>query len=166
MKTREIILVLIIIGYLLANLSFLAFQNSIEFEKNKDRPMQMIKLDMINNTTITTSYELENPNSNASTSTVVFQAIMGSAMKMGFALPFAIAGIGLVGVPIGLFQNNFVIHPEGYRVMGLWLIAMSTIPINYLFTKDIPLFRRIPYIYLLAAIISGTPMLLNSDFGR
>jgi hypothetical protein len=34
-----------------------------------------------------------------------------------------------------------------------------------MFTKNIPLYRRVPYIYLLAAIISGTPMLLNENFG-
>ena len=166
MKTRKLILVLIIVGYLLSVFSFFAFQNSIIFENNKDRPMQMIKLDMIGNTTITTSYEIESPYLNASASTIIFQAIMGTAMKMGFALPFVIGGLGLTSVPMILITNNFVIPPEAYRTMVFWIIAIITIPINYMFTKDIPLWLRIPYIYLLVVIISGTPILLSEDFGR
>jgi len=45
-------------------------------------------------------------------------------------------------------------------------IAIITIPINYMFTKDIPLYRRVPYIYLLAAMISGTPIIINENFGQ
>lgn len=164
MKIRELILALIIIGYLLSVFSFLAFQNSIAFENNKDIPMQMIKLDMVDNTTVTTSYEIENPNSNASESTIVFQAIMGAAMRMGFVLPFVIAGFGFIGLPMGLTQIHLFTHPESTRVVILWIIAMSTIPINYIFTKDIPLWRRIPYIYVIAALLSGTPMFFN-NFG-
>jgi len=163
MKSRELILVLIIVGYLLANLSFLGFQHSIEFENNKDRPMQMVEL--FGNGS-SRSYEMENPNSNASVSTTIFQAIMGAATKMGFALPFVIGGLGLIGGPMALITNNFVMPPEAYRVMVFWIIAMITIPINYIFTKDIPLWLRIPYIYILAAIISGTPILLSENFGR
>ncbi len=149
MKTRELFLVLIIIGYLLSVFSFLAFQNSIEFQNNKDIPMQMIKLDMVGNITTTTSYEIENPNSNASVSEMVSLVIMGTAMRFAFALPFAIAGLGMIGGPIALITTSFVIPPEGYRVMAFWLVAMSTIPLTFLLSKDIPLYRRIPYIYLM-----------------
>ena len=159
MKTRELILVLIIIGYLLANFSFLVFEYSITFENNKDRPIQMVEL--FGNGT-TRSFEVENPAPDPD----VFTSIFAAGMRFAFALPFAIAGLGLVSVPIGLFQNNFVIPPEGFRVLVYWIIAMITIPINYMFTKDIPLWRRIPYIYLLAAIISITPMIFNEGFGR
>ncbi|PIW35135.1 MAG: hypothetical protein COW26_05240 [Nitrosopumilales archaeon CG15_BIG_FIL_POST_REV_8_21_14_020_33_23] len=59
-----------------------------------------------------------------------------------------------------------LVPPEGLRVLVFWIVAMITIPLNYMFTKNIPLWRRIPYIYLLAAIVSGTPLLLNENFGR
>jgi len=95
----------------------------------------------------------------------VFIGIITMLGLVAFALPFAIAGLGLVFVPIGLLQTHLFVPPEGFRVLVFWIIAMITIPINYIFTKDIPLWRRIPYIYLLAAIISGTPMLLNENFG-
>ena len=159
MKTRELTLVLIIIGYLLANFSFLVLEYSITFENNKDKPIQMVKLD--GNGTVT-RYQVPNPAPDPD----IFTSIFAAMDRFAFALPFAIAGLGIIGGPMALITTSFVIPPEGYRVMAFWLIAMSTIPITFLFTKDIPLWRRIPYIYLLAAIISGTPLLLNSDFGR
>ncbi len=158
MKTRELILVSIIIGYLLAVFSFLVIEYSITFENNKDRPIQMVEL--FGNGS-TRSFEIENPAPDPD----IFTSIFAAGMRVAFALPFAIAGLGLVAAPIGLLQTHLFVPPEGFRVLVFWIIAMSTIPIIYMFTKDIPLWRRIPYIYLLAAIISGTPMLLNENFG-
>lgn len=163
MKSRELILVLIMVGYLLAILSFLAFQNSIVFENNKDQSLQMVEV--FGNGT-TRSYEVENPNSNASASTTIFQAIMGAAMKMGFALPFVIAGLGFIGGPMAFLHGNLSLSPDGLRVVVFLILSFISIPINYMLTKDIPLWARIPYIYLLAAIISGTPILLSENFGR
>ena len=152
------LIVLIIIGYLLSVFSFLAFQYSIEFENNKDRPIQMVE--MFGNGT-TRSYEIENPSPDPD----IFTSIFAAAMRVAFALPFAIAGIGLVSVPIGLLQTHLFVPPEGFRVLVFWIIAMISIPISVMLTKNISLYRRVPYIYLLAAIISGTPMLLNDNFG-
>ena len=159
LKTRELILVSIIIGYVLVVFSFLVLEYSITFEKNKDIPIQMVEL--FGNGS-TRSFEIENPSPDPD----IFTSIFAAGMKIGFPLPFAIAGLGLVGAPIGFLQTHLFVPPEGFRVLVFWIIAMISIPINYLFTKDIPLLRRIPYIYLLAAIISGTPMLLNENFGR
>ncbi|QLH07365.1 hypothetical protein [Nitrosopumilus ureiphilus] len=159
MKTRELILVLIIVGYLLANLSFLVIEYSITFENNKDKPIQMVEL--FGNGT-TRSFEIENPSPDPD----VFTSIFAAGMRVAFALPFAIAGLGLISAPIGFLQTRLFVPPEGFHVLVFWIMAMITIPINYMFTKNIPLWRRIPYIYLLAAIISGTPMLLNENFGR
>ncbi len=158
MKTRELILVSIIIGYLFAVFSFLVLEYSITFENNKDRPIQMVEL--FGNGS-TRSFEIENPAPDPD----IFTSIFAAGMRVAFALPFAIAGLGLVAAPIGLLQTHLLVPPDGFRVLVFWIIAMSTIPIIYMFTKDIPLWRRIPYIYLLAAIISGTPMLLNENFG-
>jgi len=158
MKTRELIPVLIIIGYLLAVFSFLVIENEIKFQNYEPKPIQMVEL--FGNGT-TRSFEIENPSPDPD----IFTSIFAAGMRVSFALPFAIAGLGLVAAPIGLLQTHLFVPPEGFRVLVFWIIAMSTIPINYMFTKDIPLWRRIPYIYLLAAIISGTPMLLNENFG-
>lgn len=159
MKSRELILVLIIIGCILANFSFLVLEFSIVFENNKDRPILMVEL--FDNGT-TRNFEVENPSPDPD----IFTSIFAAVGRFTFALPFAIAGLGIIGGPMALITNSFIIPPEGYRVLVFWIIAMITIPITFLFSKDIPLYRRIPYIYLLAAIISGTPLLLNSDFGR
>ena len=161
MKTRELFLVLIIIGYLLSVFSFLVIEYSITFEANKDRPIMMVKLDMIDNVTTATRYEVPNPAPDPD----IFTSIFAAMGRFAFALPFAIAGLGMIGGPMALITTSFVIPPEGYRVMAFWLVAMSTIPLTFLLSKDIPLYRRIPYIYLLAALISGTPLLFNSRFG-
>jgi len=159
MKTRELIPVLIIIGYLLAVFSFLVIENEIKFQNYEPKPIQMVEL--FGNGT-TRSFEIENPSPDPD----IFTSIFAAGMRVSFALPFAIAGLGLVAAPIGLLQTHLFVPPEGFRVLVFWIVAMISIPINYMFTKDIPLWRRIPYIYLLAAIISGTPMILNENFGR
>ena len=159
MKTRELILVLIIIGYLLAVFSFLVIENEIKFQNYEPKPIQMVEL--FGNGT-TRSFEIENPSPDPD----IFTSIFAAGMRVSFALPFAIAGLGLVAAPIGLLQTHLFVPPEGFRLLVFWIVAMISIPINYMFTKDIPLWRRIPYIYLLAAIISGTPMILNENFGQ
>jgi hypothetical protein len=159
MKTRELIPVLIIIGYLLAVFSFLVIENEIKFQNYEPKPIQMVEL--FGNGS-TRNFEIENPSPDPD----IFTSIFAAGMRVSFALPFAIAGLGLVAAPIGLLQTHLFVPPEGFRVLVFWIVAMISIPINYMFTKDIPLWRRIPYIYLLAAIISGTPMLLNENFGR
>ena len=159
MKSRESILVLTIIGYLLANFSFLVFEYNITFENNKDISIQMVEL--FGNGT-TRNFEIENPSPDPD----IFTSISAAGGRVAFALPFAIAGLGMVSVPIGLLQTHLFVPPEGFRVLVFWIIAMITIPISYVLSRDIPLWRRIPYVYLLAAIISGTPLLLNENFGR
>lgn len=159
MKIRELILVLIIIGYILAVFSFLVLDYSITFENNKDKPIPMVEL--FGNGS-SRSFEIENPSPDPD----IFMSIFAAGTRVAFALPFAIAGLGLVGAPIGFLQTHLFVPPEGFRVLVFWILSMITIPINYFFTKNIQLWRRIPYIYLLAAIISGTPLLLNENFGR
>lgn len=159
MKTREKILILIIIGYLGAVFSFLVIENEIKFQNYDPQPIQMVEL--FGNGT-TRSFEIENPPGPYPS---LFASLGISILRISHALPFAIAGLGLVGAPIGLLQTHLFVPPEGFRVLVFWIIAMITIPINYLFTKDIVPWIRIPYIYLLAAIISGTPMMLNENFG-
>ncbi len=159
MKSRETIIILIIVGHVLANFSFLVWQYSVTFESNTDRTIEMVEL-FSNGTS--RSFEIENPSPEPD----VFASIFAAWMRVVFALPFAIAGLGMVSAPIGFLQTHLFVPPEGFRVLVFWIIGMITIPISYVLTRDIPLWRRVPYIYLLAAIISGTPMILNENFGR
>jgi hypothetical protein len=158
MKSRELILVLIIIGYLLAVFSFIVIEYDIQFQNYERKPVQMTEL-FGNGTTRNFEIIPAGPDPSLSSSIGV------SVMRLAFALPFAIAGIGLVAAPIGLLQTHLFVPPEGFRVLVFWIMAMISIPISYMLTKDISLYRRVPYIYFLAAIISGTPMLLNENFG-
>jgi len=161
MKTRELILVLVIIGYVLSVLFYLALEYNVEFENNKDRPMQMVEL--FGNGT-SRSYEIE-PSPLPAPS--IFFGILAAGMKLAFALPYVIAGIGMWGMAIVFVNPAHPVQPEIFHQWILFFIpSMISIPINYMFTKDIPLWRRIPYIYLLVAIISGTPVLLSSNFGQ
>ena len=159
MKTREITLVSVIVVYVVAVFSFVAYEYSIQFENNKNRLIPMVEL--FGNGS-SRSFEIENPSPDPD----AFTSIFATMSRFSFAMPFAIAGLGMVAAPIGLIQTHLFVPPEGFRVLVFWIAAMISIPLNYVFTKNIPLWRRIPYIYFLAAIVSGTPLLLNENFGR
>ena len=159
MKTRELILASVILAYVIAVFSFIAFEYSIQFESNKNKPISMVEL--FGNGS-SRSFEVDNPSPEPD----AFTSIFATLMRFSFAMPFAIAGLGLVAAPIGLLQTHLFVPPEGFRVLVFWIAAMITVPINYLYTKNIPLWRRLPYIYLSTAIVSGTPLLLNENFGR
>ena len=161
MKSREKIIVLIIIGYLLVNLSILAINYSITFENNKDQSLQMVEV--YGNGT-TRSYEIESPEPNIFM--IIIYGILAGAMRLIFVISMGLAGFGLIIIPMGFLEFHVWESPEGFRVVVFWIIAMITIPINYMFTKDIPIWRRIPYIYVLAAIISITPMIFTENFGQ
>ncbi len=89
MKTVELVLVLVIVGYILANFTFLAIEYSIEFENNKDIPIQMVE--PFGNGS-SRSFEIKNPSPDPD----IFASISAATMRVAFALPFAIAGLGLV----------------------------------------------------------------------
>jgi hypothetical protein len=45
-------------------------------------------------------------------------------------------------------------------------LSMVSIPITIKFSKGIPLWRRIPYIYLITVLIGGTAIWLWTGFGN
>ena len=159
MRTSEIVIVSVLIVYVISVFSFVAYEYSIQFEDNKNKPILMVEL--FGNGS-SRRFEVENPSPDPD----VFTSIFATLSRFSFAMPFAITGLGIIGAPIGLIQNQLLVPPEGFRVMVFWIAAMITIPLNYLFTKNIPLWRRIPYLYFFAAIVSGTPLLLSENFGR
>jgi len=160
MRTRELILALIIIGYLVAVFSFLVIEYEVQFQNYEPEPMQMVEL--FGNGSAR-SFEMENPPISYPS---IFASMGMSAMRFFYALPFAIAGIGLIFTPIGFLQTHLFVPPEGFRLLVFWTMAIITIPLSFLLSKDVSLWRRILYIYVLAAIISGTPMILNENFGQ
>ncbi len=158
MKLRELIFVLIIVGYLLAVFSFLVNEYNIKFQNYERKPMQIVEL---YGNGSTRSFEIEDTSPDPD----LFSSIFMSMSKFAYALPFVIAGIGLAGGPMALISNS-AIPSELYRVMVFWIMAIIAVAITSVFFKDIPLWRRIPYIYFIGVLISGTPILLSEDFGR
>lgn len=161
MIQNEKILGLVILGIILATTSVHAVQYGIQHEENKDRPMQMVKLDMIGNTTTTTSYEI--PTSNP---VPILTGILSALMKMGYALPFVIAGIGFIGGPMAFLHGNLSLSADGLRMVVFLILSIISIPITFYISREIVFWRRIPYIYVIAALISGIPILLSKNFGQ
>ena len=158
MMQNEKILALVILGIILSTFSVLTVQYSIQHEENKDKPMQMVKLD--GNTT--TRYEVQPPPAPPS----IIVGMLSAVMKLAYAFPFAVAGFSLFVTPMGLLQTHLFSSPEGFRVLVVWIIAMISIPITFYLSKEITLWRRVLYIYVIAAIISGIPIMLSENFGQ
>jgi len=158
MIQNEKVLALVILGIILSTFSVLAVQYSIQHEENKDKPMQMVKIDG----DTTTSYEVQPPPAPPS----IITGMLGAFMKLAYALPFAMAGFSLFVTPMGLLQTPLFSSPEGLRVLVVWIIAIISIPITFYLSKEITLWRRVLYIYFIAAIIAGIPIMLSENFGQ
>ena len=159
MKTRELIFVLIIVAYISIVFSVLVYEYDTKVQDYERKPMQMVEL---YGNGSSRSYEIENP----STMPTIFSSILGSMMQFTFSLPLVVAGIGIIGIPIDAIQSNVVITPETYFGIIFWAISFGIIPVALKFLKDISWWRKIPYTYLLTAIISGTPILVSTRFGQ
>jgi len=159
MKTKkELIFVSVTIGYLLAVFSIVVIEYEIERQNYVAQPIQMVEL--FGNGT-TRNYEIENtsePN--------LFTSIAGTMIRFSFALPFVLGAIGIWGIPLAIIPGNFAISPETSFVLIFWLVSFISIPVTILLSKGIPMWRRIPYIYLIVVLIGGTPFLLSSTFGQ
>ena len=160
MKTRkEIIFASIIIGYLLAVFSAVVVQYEIERQNYVAQPIQMVEL--FGNGT-TRNYEIENtfePN--------LLTSIAGTMIRFSFALPFVLGGFGILNIPLSMYYGVFTMPPEPpYQVLIFLIVALVSIPVTILLSKGIPMWRRIPYIYLIAVLIGGTPILFSSNFGQ
>lgn len=87
-------------------------------------------------------------------------------MQFAFSLPLVVAGITIIGVPIAAVQSNMIITSETYIGIVFWITSIGIIPIALKFLKELSWWRKIPYTYLLTAIISGTPILISTRFGQ
>ena len=159
MKTRkELIFASVTIGYLLAVFSIVVIEYEVERQNYVAQPIQMVEL--FGNGT-TRNYEIENtsePN--------LFTSIAGTMIRFSFALPFVLGAIGIWGIPLAIIPGNFAISPETSFVLIFWIVSFISIPVTILLSKGIPMWRRIPYIYLIVVLIGGTPFLLSSTFGQ
>jgi len=95
MKTKELVIISVIAVYVVAVFSFVAYEYSIQFENNKNKPISMVELFGNGSSRI---FEIENPSPDLD----VFTSIFATVSRFSFAMPFAIAGLGMVAAPIGL----------------------------------------------------------------
>ena len=161
MKHNEKILGLVILGIILAATSVYAVQYGIQIEENKGRPMQMVEV-FGNGTTRSYEVQVSSPHPVL----IPLFAILKAVMKIGFALPFVIGGIGFIGGPMAFLHGNLPLSPDGLRVVVFLILSIISIPITFYISKEIVLWRRIPYIYIIAALISGIPIMISENFGR
>ena len=157
MKTREIIFIIFLVAYTSTVFAVVAIDKS-QTTLNSEQ-LQMVEL--FGNGT-TKSYEMENsykPNG--------FAVIVGTLMHFVFVLPFALAGFGMWGMPIVWVNPELTVSAEiHYRWLSFFIPSIISIPVTTVLSKKIPLWRRIPYIYVIAMLIAGTPIFMNGDFGR
>lgn len=159
MKTSESVLVLIIIGYVLAVFSAVVIEYEIKNQNYESQPMQMVEL--FGNGS-TRNYEVENP-----FEPNLFSSIAAALSRFSFALPFVIAGFGMWNIPLAMGYGSFAMPQETlYQMLVFLTVSISSILVTAILSKGIPMWRRIPYIYLIAVIIGGTPILLSSNFGQ
>jgi hypothetical protein len=158
MKIQESVPVLFIIGYVMVIFSFMVMEYEIKFQNYEPKPISMVEL--FGNGT-TRSFEVENTSPDPD----LTYSILLSLNRFVFAFPFVIVGIGIIGAPMA-FSSATLIPPEGYRVVAFWIAGIGVSAIAALSTRNIPLWRRLPYIYFIMVIISGTPVLLNENFGN
>ena len=159
MKTRELIFVTVIAVYISAAFSVLVYEYDTKVQDYERKPMQMVEL---SGNGSSRTYEIENPSPMPN----IFSSILGSIMQFTFSLPLVVAGIAIIGIPIAVTQSNMIITPETYYGIIFWIASIGTIPIVLKFLKELSWWRKVPYTYLLTAIISGTPILISTRFGQ
>ncbi len=159
MKTNELIFVLIIAAYISITFSVLVYEYDTKVQDHEQKPIQMVEL--FGNGS-SRNYVIENH----SPMPTVFSSILGSMMQFSFSFSMAVAGVAIIWIPVSVIQSNFVLSPETYHVIIFWVASIGIIPISLKFLKDIPWWRKIPYMYFLTAIVSGTPFLVSTTFGQ
>jgi hypothetical protein len=77
-----------------------------------------------------------------------------------------LAGVGVWLPWFSVIYGAITINETSILVYSFWILSMGSVPITIKFSKKIPLWRRIPYIYLIAVLISGTAIWLWTGFGN
>ena len=159
MKTKEIIFVIFIISYTSTIFTTVVIDKAETTLNSESQPLQMVEL--FGNGTAR-NYEIESPyNPN------IFSVAAGTLGHFMFAFSFVLGGFGMWGMPI-VWANPELVTPAEvhYQWLSFFIPSVVSVPVTTLLSTKIPLWRRVPYIYLIAMFIAGTPIFMNSDFGR
>jgi len=94
-------------------------------------------------------------------------AVVVGVQNTQFYFPFVIAGFG-IWLPWGAIITGQLpeYHASSIPVLLFWISSMISVPLMVRFTNQIALWRRIPYIYLIAALIGGLGIFLWTGFGN
>ncbi len=159
MKTKEIIFIIFIVSYTTTIFTIVTIDKAYTMLNSESQPLQMVEL--FGNGTAR-NYEIESPYKPN-----IFSVAAGTLGHFMFTFPFVLAGFGMWGMSI-VWANSELVTPIEihYQWLSFFIPSMISIPVATLLSTQIPLWRRIPYIYLIAMFIAGTPIFMNGDFGR
>lgn len=159
MKSRDLVIIAIIIGYFLTIFSVAVMDRENAKQSSKHMPIQMVEL---HGNGTARNYEIENTSeSNFLTS------VGGTIGQFAFALPFVLIGMGMWGMPLAILNNSIHVLSESTNQWLLFLIpSLVAIPAMLILSTKISIWKRILYVYVFVMIISGTPILLSSTFGQ
>ena len=156
-QKNEKILLSIIIGYFLVVFSIIILGFIIASQISEPMPIETITIFENGTTKQNVAY------TNELSISVSFIAGFSNFL---FIIPLILAGMGLWLPGIAIIFGQFPLHETSILVLTFWILSMVSIPITIKFSKGIPLWRRIPYIYLVAVLISGTAIWLWTGLGN
>lgn len=157
-QKNEKIFLAVISGYFFAIFSIVVFGMVIATQASDSIPVELV-----------TVYE----NETTKNSVVITDApSLSTSFAAGFSnfsfvFPFILSGVG-VWLPWVSIMYGHLPTPHGTSalVLSFWILSMVSIPITTKLSRGIPMWRRIPYIYLVAALIGGTAIWLWTGFGN
>ena len=159
MKTRELLVIAIIMGYFLIIFSVMVSDKEVERQSSGDMPIQMVEIH--GNGTVR-NYEIENTSESN-----ILSSIAGTVSHFAFALPFVLGGIGMWGMPLAILNlSTPMLSDNAIQWLSFFIPSLVSIPVTIILSAKIPMWKRIPYIYIFAMLISGTPVLLSGNFGQ
>ncbi len=99
--------------------------------------------------------------------TTLSTSFVAGFSNFSFMIPFIISGVGIWLPLVSIMNGQFsTLGDESILVLSFWILSMASIPVTIIFSKGIPLWRRIPYVYFIAVLIGGTAIWLWTGFGN
>lgn len=157
-QKNEKIFLAVISGYFFAIFSIVVFGIVIATQTSDSMPVEVVTVHG-NKTTKDSVVITDAPPLSTS-----FAAVFSN---FSFVFPFILAGVGVWLPWISIMSGQLPTpHETSVLVLSFWILSMVSIPITIKLSKGIPMWRRIPYIYLVAVLIGGTAIWLWTGFGN
>ncbi len=158
MQKNEKIFLSIIIGYFFTIFSIVVFGIVIAIQTSELMPVEVVTA--FGNGTTKEGIVIPDR-------TPLSTSFVAGFSNFSFIFPFILAGVGIWLPWISIIYGQLPMYGDtAILVLSFWILSMVSIPITIKFSKGIPLWRRIPYIYLVAVLIGGTAIWLWTGFGN